>query len=101
MAEHAIEGYSEHDDLAALVPPSILAMARVDHQKAIPALAKDPAAYARWLASANKPGRLLEAKRPDTGATASYVIEGKLEKDTLAGTFTFDDRKGNFSFTRK
>ncbi|PYR94371.1 MAG: hypothetical protein DMF84_06050 [Acidobacteria bacterium] len=42
-----------------------------------------------------------EAKRPDTGATASYVIEGKLEKDTLAGTFTFDDRKGNFSFTRK
>jgi hypothetical protein len=42
-----------------------------------------------------------EAKRPDTGATATYVIEGKLDKDTLAGTFTFDDRKGDFSFTRK
>jgi hypothetical protein len=28
--------------------------------------AKDPAAYARWLASANKPGRLLEAKRIDS-----------------------------------
>ena len=32
-----------------------------------------------------------EAKRPDTGATGNYVIEGKLEKDTLAGTFTFDE----------
>jgi hypothetical protein len=42
-----------------------------------------------------------EAKRPDTGATANYAIEGKLEKATLAGTFVFDDRKGNFTFTRK
>ena len=42
-----------------------------------------------------------EAQRPDTGATANYVIEGTLDKDTLAGTFTFDDRKGNFSFIRK
>ena len=42
-----------------------------------------------------------EAKRPDTGATAKYVIEGKLEKDTLAGTFTFDERKGEFAFTRQ
>ncbi len=28
--------------------------------------AKDAAAYARWLASATRPGRMLEAKRPDT-----------------------------------
>jgi hypothetical protein len=27
--------------------------------------ASDPAAYARWLAAASKPARLLEAKRPD------------------------------------
>jgi hypothetical protein len=42
-----------------------------------------------------------EAKRPDTGATANYTIDGRLEKDTLAGTYRFDDRKGSFSFTRK
>jgi hypothetical protein len=29
---------------------------------------KDPEAYARWLTSATKPGRLLEAKRPGTGS---------------------------------
>ncbi len=41
---------------------------------------KDPAAYARWLATASKPGRLLEAKRPDlrshtvTSATSPYWV---------------------------
>jgi hypothetical protein len=42
-----------------------------------------------------------DAKRPDNGAPVGYVIEGTLEEKTLAGTFTMDDRKGNFSFTRK
>lgn len=42
-----------------------------------------------------------EAKRPDNGAAGKYVIEGKLDKDTLAGTFTFDERHGNFRFTKK
>jgi hypothetical protein len=42
-----------------------------------------------------------EAKRPDTGAAGRYVIEGKLDKETFAGTFTFDERKGEFTFTRQ
>jgi hypothetical protein len=42
-----------------------------------------------------------EAKRPDTGAIARYVIEGRLDNGVLAGTYLFDDRKGDFKFTRK
>jgi hypothetical protein len=32
---------------------------------------------------------------------AEYVIEGKLDNDTLTGNFTFGDDKGTFKFTRK
>lgn len=42
-----------------------------------------------------------EAKRPDNGVTASYAIEGKVDKQTVSGTFKFDDRTGSFTFTRK
>jgi hypothetical protein len=42
-----------------------------------------------------------EAKRPDTGATGRYVIEGTLDKGTITGRFTFDEHKGDFTFTRK
>jgi hypothetical protein len=42
-----------------------------------------------------------ETKRPDNGATVPYLIEGKLEQETLAGKFAIDDRKGDFTFTRK
>lgn len=42
-----------------------------------------------------------EAKRPETGATVRYVIEGKLERDTLAGTYVLDNHKGDFTFTRR
>ena len=40
-----------------------------------------------------------EAKTPD-GSLVAYVIEGKIDKDTVTGTFRFGDRTGNFSFTR-
>jgi hypothetical protein len=42
-----------------------------------------------------------EATRSDTGGTGRYVIEGKVEHDRLAGTFTLDEHKGHFAFTRK
>jgi hypothetical protein len=41
-----------------------------------------------------------EAKRPDTGAIASYIIEATLDNGVLAGTYVFDDRKGDFKFTK-
>lgn len=37
--------------------------------------AKSPGAYARWLASATKPGRLLEAKRPDLHSHTVSTIQ--------------------------
>jgi hypothetical protein len=36
---------------------------------------KNPAAYARWLASASAPGRLLEAKRPQTESHGVTTME--------------------------
>jgi hypothetical protein len=42
-----------------------------------------------------------DARRPDDGTVASYTIDGQLNKDALAGTFTFGDHKGNFSFTKR
>lgn len=41
-----------------------------------------------------------EAKRPDDGSTAQYLIEGTLDKDTLSGTFKFADHSGQFTFTK-
>lgn len=40
-----------------------------------------------------------EAKKPD-GAVVQYVIESKVDKDTVAGTFDFGNEKGEFKFTR-
>ena len=40
-----------------------------------------------------------EAKTPD-GSIVPYVIEGKIEKDLVSGTFRFGERSGQFSFTR-
>ena len=41
-----------------------------------------------------------EGTRPD-GVTARYVIEGRVDGETIAGTFTFGDGKGTFTFTRQ
>lgn len=40
-----------------------------------------------------------EGTRPD-GVVVVYVIEGKIEKDTVTGTFTFGDDGGAFTFKR-
>lgn len=40
-----------------------------------------------------------EAKNPD-GAVLQYLIEGKIEKDIVAGTFKFGERTGEFAFNR-
>ncbi|MFB3852828.1 MAG: hypothetical protein ACE148_03270 [Vicinamibacterales bacterium] len=43
-----------------------------------------------------------EAKRPDNGEVAAYVIEGKLsEEGILSGTYSFAGHEGTFSFTRR
>lgn len=45
MTEAAVKNWSEPaDGLEALVPPDLLVIGRADHQRAIPAIAKDPAA---------------------------------------------------------
>ena len=41
-----------------------------------------------------------EAKGPD-GVIAKYVIEGKVQNDTLEGTYVFGSGHGNFTFTRR
>lgn len=41
-----------------------------------------------------------EAKRPDNGAIVKYLIEGTLDKETLAGTFSLEKEGGQFSFTK-
>jgi hypothetical protein len=40
-----------------------------------------------------------QAKRPD-GSTAEYVIEGKVDGDTVSGTFKFGGDGGEFTFKR-
>jgi hypothetical protein len=40
-----------------------------------------------------------DAKTPE-GSLVPYVIEGKVEKDTVSGNFRFGERSGQFSFTR-
>jgi hypothetical protein len=41
-----------------------------------------------------------EVKRPD-GAVVPFVIEGKVENNTVAGTFDVGGDKGDFRFTRQ
>jgi uncharacterized protein (DUF2147 family) len=41
-----------------------------------------------------------EGKTPD-GAVVSYVIEGKIVKDTLTGTFKFGVDSGEFTFKKQ
>ena len=40
-----------------------------------------------------------DAKNPD-GALLPYLIEGKIERDTVAGTFKFGERTGEFAFSK-
>jgi hypothetical protein len=40
-----------------------------------------------------------EGKKPD-GALAGYVIEGKIDNDTITGTYKFGDQSGPFMFQR-
>ena len=40
-----------------------------------------------------------EATTPE-GSVVQFVIEGKIDKDTVSGTFRFGERSGQFSFTR-
>ena len=41
-----------------------------------------------------------DAKNPRSGATVHYVIEGKVDKNIMAGSWTHDNRKGDFKITR-
>jgi len=41
-----------------------------------------------------------EAKRPDD-VTVTYVIEGKIQGDTVTGTFKFGDAGGDFTFRKQ
>ena len=42
-----------------------------------------------------------EAKNQRSGATVKYVIEGKLEGNTLTGSWNHDNTKGDFKLTKK
>jgi len=42
-----------------------------------------------------------EALNPRNGANVKYVIEGKLEGNTLTGSWNHDSTKGDFKLTKK
>src|SRR5215510_12332120 len=43
----------------------------------------------------------MEADASARGQTVHYVIDGKVEKDTMTGTWNHDNRKGDFKLTKK
>lgn len=42
-----------------------------------------------------------EARNQRSGATVKYIIEGKLEGNTLTGSWNHDSTKGDFKLTKK
>ena len=43
----------------------------------------------------------MEARVAARGTTLHYIIEGKLEKNVMSGSWNHDDRKGDFKITRQ
>jgi len=43
----------------------------------------------------------LEADADNNGTKVHFVIEGKVDKGTMAGSWTHDNRKGDFKITKK
>jgi hypothetical protein len=43
----------------------------------------------------------MEAEAPRGGSTVRYTIEGKLEGNTLTGSWNHDNVKGDFKLTKK
>jgi hypothetical protein len=43
----------------------------------------------------------MEAQVVSRGRTIHYVIDGKVEKNTMTGSWTHDNRKGDFRITKK
>jgi hypothetical protein len=43
----------------------------------------------------------MEADASSRGRTIHYVVEGKVEKGTMTGSWNHDNRKGDFKLTKK
>jgi hypothetical protein len=43
----------------------------------------------------------MEADATSRGRTVHYVIEGKVDKNTMTGSWNHDNRKGDFKITKK
>ena len=43
----------------------------------------------------------MEADAMSRGRTVHYVIDGKVEKNTMTGSWNHDNRKGDFKITKK
>ena len=43
----------------------------------------------------------MEADAMSRGRTVHYVIDGKVEKNTMTGSWNHDNRKGDFKLTKK
>ena len=43
----------------------------------------------------------MEADASSRGRTIHYVVDGKVEKGTMTGTWNHDNRKGDFKLTKK
>jgi hypothetical protein len=42
-----------------------------------------------------------QTKNPRTGQSVHFMIDGKLDKGTMTGSWNHDDRKGDFKITKK
>jgi hypothetical protein len=43
----------------------------------------------------------LEAEANSRGRTVRYIVDGKVDKNTMTGTWNHDNRKGDFKLTKK
>jgi hypothetical protein len=43
----------------------------------------------------------MEADAASRGRTVHYVIDGKVDKGTMTGSWNHDNRKGDFKITKK
>ena len=43
----------------------------------------------------------VDAKNRRTGDAVHYIIDGKVENDTMTGSWNHDNRKGDFKITKK
>ena len=66
-----------------------------------PARGEVPLSNSTYNAATQTVKMEAEAKNPRSGTAVKYVIEGKVEGNSMTGSWTHDARKGDFKLTKK